>query len=90
MYEGSEIGVHSDIISNYNTDRVIENIYSAIIYLNNDYNGGEIFFPNEDISLKLDPGSLVYFHGDSKTTHGVKEIKSGERTNWIFFFKERK
>ena len=87
MYEGAEIGIHSDVILNYNTNRS-RNLYSAVVYLNDDYQGGELYFPNEDINFKPKPGSLVYFHSDSNSLHGVKKIESGQRSNWILFFKE--
>ena len=35
--------------------------YSAIFYINDDYEGGEIYFPNWDIEIKPKTGSLVIF-----------------------------
>lgn len=87
VYPGGEVGVHSDSVSNWHQDNIEEKIYSALVYLTNDYDGGEIIFPNENIELKPKPGTLVYFYGDSETEHGVKMVRSGKRTNWILFFK---
>ena len=90
MDEGCEIPLHVDILGHYNYDRVTTKIYSAILYLNNDYQGGEIVFPLEDVTLKPNAGSLVYFCGDFKTAHMVNLVESGKRFNWVLFFKERK
>lgn len=51
----------------------------AIYYLNNDYVGGEIYFPNQDIEFKPRAGAACFFPGDLHYIHGVREIKSGIR-----------
>jgi len=60
--------------------------YSALIYLNNDYKGGEIYFPKVDLSIQPEPGDLIYFRGDDRIPHGVNKILGGERCNIIIFF----
>lgn len=52
---------------------------SSLIYINNDYEGGEIFFPQHDIELKPSPGDAVFFPGDRNYLHGVNKIESGMR-----------
>lgn len=49
----------------------------------NDYEGGELYFPNLNINLKLEKGSLIIFN--SELLHGVKEVTSGERYTLISF-----
>jgi prolyl 4-hydroxylase len=52
-------------------------IYSVILYLNDDYEGGETFLvPNKIIKPKT--GKLVGFYG-SKIEHEVKEVLNGRR-----------
>jgi hypothetical protein len=46
------------------------NCFLAMLYINDDYEGGELFFPDHDISYKPKPGDLVIYSGDFK--HGVK------------------
>lgn len=51
----------------------------CIYYLNDDYEGGELYFPNQGIEIKPKPGNLYFFPGDRYYVHGVKEIISGNR-----------
>jgi hypothetical protein len=71
MQDGVELKAHSD----QSTDPSIS--YAAIIYLNEDYNGGEIFFSNKGLELKPKPGSLLIFPGSEEFNHGVRHVKSG-------------
>ena len=52
-------------------------IISSLAYLTDNYEGGEIYFPDFDISLRPSPGSIIVF--DSDTTHGVNGVISGTR-----------
>jgi hypothetical protein len=52
---------------------------ASILYLNDDYEGGEIVFPNQGLSLKPKAGDFIAFPGNKNYPHGVKEIFSGER-----------
>jgi hypothetical protein len=51
--------------------------YSAVLYLNDDYSKGEIFFENLDIELKPKAGSLLVFPGDAEHEHGVRHVGPG-------------
>ena len=68
---GTELKSHVD----QNTDPSIR--YATIIYLNDDYNSGEIFFENLGVALKPKPRDLLFFPGDSKYEHGVKPVFDG-------------
>lgn len=52
---------------------------AALTYLNNDYTGGELYFPNYDIIIKPEPGELIFFPGTEHYVHGVRKITSGNR-----------
>jgi hypothetical protein len=71
MQEGVELKSHTD----QHTDPSIE--YASIIYLNDDYSAGEIFFENSDIELKPNAGSLLLFPGDNQHKHGVRHVGPG-------------
>lgn len=58
---------------------------SVLLYLNDDYTGGELFFPKLNLEIKPKPGTLIFFEGNEYTVHGVKEINSGSRINLISF-----
>ena len=68
---GTELKLHVD----QDTDPSIR--YATIIYINDDYNSGEIFFKNLDISLRPKPGDLLFFPGNSEYEHGVKPVSDG-------------
>lgn len=55
------------------------NDIATLIYINNDYDGGEIYFPEYDISYKPEPGDLLTFPDNPDYIHGVKAISSGIR-----------
>ncbi len=71
MQEGVELKAHTD----QDTDPSIR--YATIIYLNDNYNGGELFFSNKNIEVKPKPGSLVIFPGTQEFNHGVRHVKAG-------------
>ena len=52
---------------------------ASLIYLNDDFEGGELYFPKQGITLKPKAGDLVAFPGNKNYPHGVSEIFSGER-----------
>lgn len=55
------------------------------ILLTDDYEGGNLVFPDQGLTVKPKPGSLVLFPG-YYVTHSVTEVFSGPRVNLIFFF----
>lgn len=72
---GAEAGVHMDNHLGY---EYLE--YSSVLYLNDDYSGGEIFFPDLDFEYKPKAGDLVMFPCNSNEyRHGVKKVLSGSR-----------
>jgi hypothetical protein len=71
MQEGVELKAHTD----QDTDPSIR--YAAILYLNNDYIDGELFFPNNGLEFKPNPGSMLIFPGTAEYNHGVKHVGPG-------------
>jgi predicted 2-oxoglutarate/Fe(II)-dependent dioxygenase YbiX len=53
--------------------------YASLIYLNNDFEGGRIYFPNLNLTPTITPGMLVFFPGTLKYLHGVSKITKGMR-----------
>ncbi len=66
------------------------NKYVGILYLNEDYDGGELYFTEHDISIKPSAYSFISFPGGVENIHGVSEITSGTRYTMVSFwdFKE--
>jgi len=72
-------------------------LYSAFFYINDDYTGGEIHFPNLNFEYKPVKGSMIIFPNDalatpepyeSKHLHGVKKINSGVRASIATWFEK--
>jgi predicted 2-oxoglutarate/Fe(II)-dependent dioxygenase YbiX len=59
---------------------------AGLFYLNDDYEGGELYFPNQDVQFKPKAGAAYFFPGDKNYIHGVTEIKSGIRYTVPFFW----
>jgi hypothetical protein len=53
--------------------------YGAIIYLNDDFEGGETYYPLHDIAIAPVKGRLAVHKGDGNHLHGVNEIKGNTR-----------
>jgi hypothetical protein len=63
--------------------------YSALIYLNNsgeEYEGGDIVFPLQEVVLSPKRGMVVFFKGDHHIPHEVTVVTSGERRAVVLFF----
>ena len=71
MQEGVELKPHTD----QDTEPSIR--HAAILYLNEEYSKGEIFFSNHNIELKPKPGSLLLFPGTKDYNHGVRHVGPG-------------
>lgn len=51
--------------------------FTALIWFNEDFEGGELEFPDLDLIIKPEAGSVLVF--PSQLQHGVKTLISGER-----------
>lgn len=71
-----------EIIWRKSTDRDL----STVLFLNDDFEGGEFTFPDFRIKVKPEPGLLVCFPSNQLYKHGVEPVKSGNRysiVNWM-------
>ena len=60
--------------------------FATILYLNDEYEGGELIFRDHGISLKPKAGSVVSFPGGIKNIHRISDVTSGTRYNVVGFF----
>jgi len=75
---GSYMTQHSDGYSYVTKNgEEVKPLYTAIFYLNDDYEGGEISFTDQNVSIKPKANSVIIF--PSKYAHSVNEVKSGNR-----------
>lgn len=88
---------NSDFDGNPNAFEI--NKYVGILYLNGNYEGGELFFVNEKqesnsehkewdeyLSFKPNEYSFIIFPGGVENVHGVKEIIKGTRYTMVSFW----
>jgi hypothetical protein len=72
MQEGVELKSHTD----QHTDPSIK--YAAILYINDDYKDGALFFKNKaDSDLRPKPKTLLIFPGNEEYEHGVRFVGEG-------------
>lgn len=71
---GTEMGPHAD-----QNDGDARLRYSIVAYLNDDYEGGELAFPNQNVVLKPQAGSIVIFPSSEPYLHQSKKLISGTK-----------
>ena len=72
---GTSAGLHID--SHDGNENII---FSFIIYLNSNFDGGEIYFPYQDFTYTPAAGDLVLFpSGGKEYPHQVNQIENGNR-----------
>jgi hypothetical protein len=59
---------------------------ASLFYFNDDYDGGELYFPVQGIEFKPKAGAAYFFPGDRHYVHGVRPVKSGHRFTSPFFW----
>lgn len=79
--EGSYLDLHVDDLG-YVTD----NHLPVNIYLNDDYEGGELKFQTHGISIKPKVGDMIVFPGNMYYPHEVTKIQSGIRYTLAIWF----
>jgi hypothetical protein len=88
MSKGSSLGTHSDDHDfKYSSENII---YGMVIYFN-EFDGGEIYYPTQNIKYKPQPGDLIIHSAKSHCLHGVKEVKNNARychSNHIYEIKD--
>ena len=70
---GSKMQPHVDVYAQKHMHIV------CMYYINDNYDGGEIFFPDYDLKIKPKSNSLIVFPGNENYVHGVTEVSKGFR-----------
>jgi hypothetical protein len=78
------VGFHRDNeYQDMSDNRNAENKYGILMYLNNDFDGGEICYPEFGIEYKPKPGVLLIHYAGN--LHGVNPISNGVRYSMTSF-----
>jgi hypothetical protein len=94
MLNGASWPLHSDI---YSFNKIVENskkykdgepfieesipVYGLIVYFNN-FDGGEIYYPNQNVEYHPNAGDLVIHSSEEHCYHGVKPVLSDVRYSY--------
>lgn len=54
-------------------------MYGCVFYINDDFEGGELWYPNQSAEYVPEAGDLIIHPGSREYSHGVREIRSGLR-----------
>lgn len=80
---GGEYKPHADsdnwLVTEQKWKRVIDRDLSILIYLNDEFDGGEIVFPNFGVKLKPSRGLLIAFPADCRYLHTARPVTAGVR-----------
>jgi Rps23 Pro-64 3,4-dihydroxylase Tpa1-like proline 4-hydroxylase len=87
---GAFAPLHSDNSSNEGVmGAFTRSRYAAFLYLNDDFDGGELIFPQHELEFKPKTGMLAAFHGGHENMHEVTVVKKSDRYTIGSFFDDR-
>lgn len=88
---GASTHVHTDIIEGLNREKpdgeypdwknAWDGYLSCNIYINDNYSGGQVYFPERNYEFKPKANSLVMWAGNKNFIHGVKDPIDNNRYN---------
>jgi len=55
------------------------NDIATLVYINDNYSGGEIYFPEHGVEFKPEPGDLLCFPDNENFVHGVNPVAGAVR-----------
>ena len=84
---GDFMPVHSDRGPHENNNDIL---HGFVIYLNDDYTGGELYYPRKGISIKPSKYSLIIHPGSEEYEHGVQKVVDGSRYAFTFFAHQKR
>ena len=79
--EGYSMHLHADVLS------YAELHLASVYYINDDYEGGEINFPDHNLMIKPKANSLILFPGNENYWHETLKVVGKDRYTSTKFFK---
>ena len=83
-YSGGE-----EYIGHYDGDTQTGRAISALVYLNEDFDGGETEFPHFGIKIKPKPGMLLLFPSNFAYRHIAHPVTNGTKYGLVTWIKDR-
>lgn len=65
-------------------------MYVALLYVGEDFGEGQLYFPNHELDIDVEPGALVMFPTSNKYPHGVREVTHGSRCVLSLYFTRKR
>ena len=84
QYEGVDLSYHVDSLSNPAV------VFANVIYVNDDFTGGELHFPTIDVTYRPKRGALIVFPSADEYLHGVLPVGAGPTRYALPAFVNRK
>jgi hypothetical protein len=79
-FEQADQVPHSDSTGNEGENNgTSHRSFSALLYLNDNFDGGELWFPNQNFLFKPKANTAVFFPSTFEYLHGVKSLNKGIR-----------
>ena len=86
-HEGIELQPHVDNMEPDGSPNISPHrSFSSILYLNDDYEGGETYFPGHGVRIKPTAGALVVFGAGPEYVHGITRVTKGLRYTYAGWF----
>jgi hypothetical protein len=79
-HQGQHFAIHTDHGFSYNCT------VSSVMYLNDDYEGGELWFSFLDLTIKPEYGDIVFFPSTYLYAHAAKPVASGTKYAAVTMF----
>lgn len=80
FFDGFYLQHHVDTLS------AEENHIASVYYINDDYTGGEIHFPDHNLKIKPKANSLIIFPGNENYLHEVCQVVGKDRYSSAMWF----
>jgi hypothetical protein len=79
---------HADDMTNTEIKGFEHRVFGSLIYLNDNYSGGLLYYPQYDFTITPVTGLLAIHPGDTDHIHGVSEVKDNMRYTissfWVY------
>ena len=76
-------------VDHYDGNTSLGRHISCLLYLNDDFEGGELYFNNFDITIKPEPGMLVLFPSNFAYRHEARPVTKGTKYAFVTWLHDR-
>jgi len=64
-------------------------MYGCVLYLNDDFTGGELWYPNLGVEYRPVAGDLIMHPGHREYSHGIRKVTEGIRVSAASFITQK-